>query len=97
MKCVITSPEDDTRSHPHIPIERRPRNPPRLADVVNVERLVGIELVGEYDLGLCRSDRRTPPMAPTGSGSRQACLRSLLDQPPLELSQRREDVEDQLA
>ena len=46
---------------------------------------------------IIRRHRRTPTEAATGTRRRQTSAGTLLNQPPLELGQCREDVEDQLA
>ena len=52
--------------HSNIPIERRPRNLQRLADVVDLRTFVGVGLLGEHDSGFVGSTLR-PPTVPTTS------------------------------
>ena len=40
-----------SQPEPHVPIESRPREPQRLADVVDLQALVGVQLLGEPDFG----------------------------------------------
>ena len=50
-------------SEPDVAVERRPRHPQRLADVVNFQALVGMQLLGKHDLGVVRTDLRPSTVA----------------------------------
>jgi len=43
-------------SQPHIPIERRPRDPQRIADVVDLQALVGVQFLGRDNPGVICGD-----------------------------------------
>jgi len=43
-------PTNGTASHPHVTIERRPRDPQRVTDIIDLEALVGVQLLGQNAL-----------------------------------------------
>ena len=76
----VKRPQNDTPSQTHVPVERRPGNPQRLADVVDLQGLVGVELLGEHDLRLARRDLGASAVATSGARGGQAGFGAFLDQ-----------------
>ena len=80
----------------HVPIVRRPGDAQGLADFPNgVPLILGkaaqlLDLLGGEQLGSAKQPAACP-------GCHKACVGALPDEVPLELSQRAEDVEDQLS
>jgi len=70
----------------HVPIVRRPGNLQRLADVVDAERLVCVQILSQPELRLGRQQSWTTAFPATSTGSSQSRPRPLLDQPAFELA-----------
>ncbi len=68
-----------------------------MADVIDRERVVGMQLSCRPHLGFVKIDGRTAAESPTGTSGGKPCLGPLLNQPTLELRECGKDVEDQLA
>jgi hypothetical protein len=79
-----------------VPVERRPGDTKRRAEGRHAVPLGGVESLELLHL-LGRELVGRPSLASSSPGGCQAGTRPLTDEPPLELRQRSEDVEDQLA
>ena len=78
-----------------IPVERRPGNPQHLTDLRNRIALVSGKRPKLLDLPRTQCPRSAAESA-ASPGRRKACECPLPDEVPLELSERSEDMEDQL-
>ena len=67
----------------------------RLADGIQRDAAVGLELPSELNPRLCLGESWAPTLPAPGPRRGQAGFRPFLDQATFELSERREDVEDQ--
>jgi hypothetical protein len=67
----------------------------RLADVGDDHAFVGMELLCGLNPGVVQGHGWPTSKPPTRMGSLESGIRALLNQPPLELRQRTEDVEDE--
>ncbi len=83
------------RVHCHVTVKRRFRHFQRGANVVKTDCFVTVEFLGKNDLGLVRPHWRPASFTAASPGSGDPRLCTFLNEPPLELGKRREDVEDE--
>ena len=87
-----THRKPDSWSHSDVPVERRPRDPQRFADVVDFERLVLVELLCQPNLCLISGELGASAVTSPSSGSRKPRVRPFLNQATFELRQRRRNT-----
>ena len=78
--------------HRQVPVESRPRNTQHPTDLVDAQTAVLVQALRGYHPRIVGTDWLAAAEATPCPGSRKACLGTFLNQPPLELSQTREDV-----
>ena len=97
LTCLLVGARVIDRPHCHISVEGGFRHLQRGANVIQADGFVLIELLGEDNLRLSRLHRRTPAFPAASPCGCNAGFSSLLDELPLELGKRGEDVENKFA
>ena len=84
-------------AHGYITVKRRSGYLQRITDVIQLNRFVAKQLVGQLDLWMVAIHYRATTRAPSCSRCGQSRFRSFLNQATFELSKCREYVENQFA